>query len=111
MQASNSAPNPAGGLILLASLISWVFDIIYRKRGGQPTPKKIKREYMIAIAIVILLTAAIAYLTTPEEAGQLSVLFLLLVFADWEIQRHRIRRKYPVTQIPNSPPSAPPPLS
>ena len=105
--ASTSA-NGTSGLLLILAIVGAVVDWRYKKKGGlKPTGRD--RLYLLVACLlcVALLTVLGIRGASAESLGSLTGLFLVVLFALWQLGRWRIRRKFPLSAAPSM---APPPF-
>lgn len=99
MQVAQQQPANPGVLILLV-LCVWgaARDRVYKKAGGV-RPDRFEKMSLLATIGGCIVFLLLVSLRSPEAAGTLSALLLVIVFGVWELNRLRVRKKKPVGTI------------
>jgi hypothetical protein len=94
-------PQPASipdvGMLLLIGLCigAAMKDRVYKKLGGVK-PDRFERITLLCSILGAILVDLIFFLRSPEAAGTLLPVLIVVVFGFWEIQRWRIRKNSPL---------------
>jgi len=95
--------NMEGPTLLLAmAIVGAILDSKYKRRGGMKPTATHKRYFAVAAGLCLTVTV-LAALYSPVAAADMTILFLVTLFALWELGRWRVRRKY---RSPDGRPSA-----
>jgi len=80
-------------LLLLLAIVGAILDSEYKRRGGTKPTATHKRYFAVAAGLCLTVTV-LAALYSPVAAADMTILFLVTLFALWEVGRWRVRRKY-----------------
>lgn len=103
--ASQPPPqNPILGFVLLASVVGFIIDWRYKRKGGKrPT----KTDYIILAIIVVVVFGGIAVLNhlnyNAEILVDATIPLVIWIFGMWEFSRWRTRNKNPIPPAQEQP--------
>jgi hypothetical protein len=101
MQAPQNTPPPNFGMLILLGLCVWAAmkDRAYKKAGGIK-PDRFEKILLLSTFVGCIVLLFAIGLRSPEAAGTLTPVLIVVGVGAWEIYRYRVRKKNPVGGMP-----------